>query len=362
MDKIIKNTLKKIENEGYEAYIVGGFVRDNILKKQSFDVDICTNAKPKDLLYIFKVKQKTNNYGGVNFKIKKFNIDITTYRKEKKYDKRHPVEIEYVNNLFEDIKRRDFTINAICLDKNDKIIDILNGQNDIKEKLIRSIGSANEKFSEDPLRMLRAIRFATVLDFNIEKNTFEAIKNNGNLINTLSGIRIKEELTKILSNSNFLRGLNLLHETKIDNVIKLSYNDDIKFTNDIIGMWSQFKTCDLEFTKEEKENIASVKSIINTKQINNHTLFNYGLYLNIVAGEVLNVDKTLINKMYKALPIKSMKDIDISGKDIITLLKIKPSKKISNIINDIKVKILNGELKNKKCDLKKYILRTYKDE
>ncbi|MGN1378916.1 MAG: hypothetical protein ACI4XR_00735 [Bacilli bacterium] len=362
MDKIIKNILKKIENEGYEAYIVGGFVRDNILKKQSYDVDICTNAKPKDLLYIFKVKQRSNNYGGVNFKIKKFNIDITTYRKEKKYDKRHPVEIEYINNLFDDIKRRDFTINAICLDKNDKIIDILNGQNDIKEKLIRSIGSANEKFNEDPLRMLRAIRFATILDFNIEKNTFEAIKNNSNLISTLSGIRIKEELTKILSNSNFLRGLNLLHETKIDNVIKLSYKDDIKFTNDILGMWSQLKTCDLEFTKEEKENIAIVKSIINTKQVNNHTLFNYGLYLNLVAGEVLDIDKTLINKMYKALPIKSMRDIDISGKDIMILLNIKPSNKISNIINDIKIKILNCELKNKKSELKKYILRTYKNE
>ena len=174
MPKNVKMIIEKLENSGFEAYIVGGFVRDNLLKKQSFDVDICTNAKPKDLVNIFKVKQRANNYGGFNFKIKRFNIDITTYRKEKKYDKRHPVEIEYVNNLFDDIKRRDFTINAICLDKNDKIIDILDGQKDIKEKLIRSIGSANEKFVEDPLRMLRAIRFATILDFNIEKNTLEA--------------------------------------------------------------------------------------------------------------------------------------------------------------------------------------------
>ena len=362
MEKIIKNILKRIEDEGYEAYIVGGFVRDNLLKKQSFDVDICTNAKPKDLVNIFKVKQRANNYGGFNFKIKKFNIDITTYRKEKKYDKRHPVEIEYVNNLFDDIKRRDFTINAICLDKNDKIIDILDGRNDIKEKLIRSIGNANEKFVEDPLRMLRAIRFATILDFNIEKNTLEAIKNNSNLISTLSGIRIKEELTKILSNSNFFKGLDLLNETKIIKVIKIAYNDDIKFTNDILGMWSQFNKCEIEFTKEEKENIERVKDILNTKQINNHTLFNYGLYLNLVAGEILNIDKTLINKMYKALPIKSMKDIDISGKDIMILLNIEPSKKISTIINDLKVKILNGNLKNKKSELKKYILRTYKDE
>ena len=110
------------------------------------------------------------------------------------------------------------------------------------------------------------------------------------------------------------------------------------------------------------QNIERVKDILNTKQINNHTLFNYGSYLNLVAGEILNIDKTLINKMYKELPIKSMKDIDITGKDIMILLNIEPSKKISTIINDLKVKILNGNLKNKKSELKKYILRTYKDE
>ena len=94
MDKIIKNILKKIESEGYEAYIVGGFVRDYLLKKNSYDVDICTNAKPKDLIHLFNVKQNLNNYGGLNMKIKKYNIDITTYRKEKKYDNRKPIEIE----------------------------------------------------------------------------------------------------------------------------------------------------------------------------------------------------------------------------------------------------------------------------
>ena len=125
MDKIIKNILKKIESEGYEAYIVGGFVRDYLLKKNSYDVDICTNAKPKDLIHLFNVKQNLNNYGGLNMKIKKYNIDITTYRKEKKYDNRKPIEIEYVSNLLEDINRRDFTINSICLDKNDKILDLL---------------------------------------------------------------------------------------------------------------------------------------------------------------------------------------------------------------------------------------------
>ena len=109
MDKIIKNILKKIENEGYEAYIVGGFVRDLLLGKPSYDVDICTNALPMNLKQIFGLTQNSNGYGGFNLKIKKYNIDITTYRKEKKYNNRRPVEVEYINNLFEDIKIYFFT-------------------------------------------------------------------------------------------------------------------------------------------------------------------------------------------------------------------------------------------------------------
>lgn len=362
MDKIIKNVLKKIESEGYEAYIVGGFVRDLLLYKNSFDVDICTNAKPKDLINVFSAKQKANNYGGFNIKIKNYNIDITTYRKEKAYSNRHPIEIEYVSNLFEDIKRRDFTINAICMDKNEKIIDLLNGKEDINDGIIRSIGSAEKKFKEDPLRMLRAIRFASILNFDIEKNTYKEICNNCTLVSSLSKERVKEELIKILSNKNFKKGLELLKETGISDVIGLSYNEDITFTLDILGMLSQIDIKYIEYTKEEKDNIEKIKEILMTKQINNFTIFNYGLYLSYAAGEVLNINKQTINRIYKTMPIKCMKDIDITGSEIIKLLGIEPSKKISEIFNDLKVQILKGNLKNKNNEIKKYILERYKHE
>lgn len=362
MDKIIKNILKKIESEGYEAYIVGGFVRDYLLKKNSYDVDICTNAKPKDLIHLFNVKQNLNNYGGLNMKIKKYNIDITTYRKEKKYDNRKPIEIEYVSNLLEDINRRDFTINSICLDKNDKILDLLNGKEDLKKGIIRSLGNANDKFTEDPLRMLRAIRFASILDFDIEENTYNAIKNNYEKVSTLSPKRVKDELIKILSNKNFKKGLKLLGETKISEVLGLKYNEDITFTVDILGMLSQIEVKQIEYTKEEKDNIAKIKEIINQTRINNFTLFNYGLYLSYVAGDVLHINKQTINKIYKNLPIKSMKDIDITGKEVMTLLNLEPSKKVSEIINDVKIEILKKNLKNKKNEIKKYILGRYKNE
>ena len=203
--------------------------------------------------------------------------------------------------------------NMLKTNKNDKILDLLNGKEDLKKGIIRSLGNANDKFTEDPLRMLRAIRFACILDFDIEENTYNAIKNNYEKVSTLSPKRVKDELIKILSNKNFKKGLKLLDETKISEVLGLKYNEDITFTVDNLGMLSQIEVKQIEYTKEEKDNIAKIKEIINQNRINNFTLFNYGLYLSYVAGDVLHINKQTINKIYKNLPIKSMKDIDITG-------------------------------------------------
>lgn len=361
MDKVIKNILKRIENEGYEAYIVGGFVRDTLLGKTTYDVDICTNALPMNLIQIFSLNQNGNGYGGFNIKLKRYNIDITTYRKEKKYDKRKPVEVEYINNLFEDIKRRDFTINSLCMDKNGNIIDLINGRNDLQKGIIRIIGDADNKFKEDPLRMLRAIRFATIFNFDIEDSTLSSIIRNSELVASLSSDRIKEELSKILSNNNFKKGLNLLRETKLDKAIGLEYQN-VVYTSDLLGMWSQIDIKKVIFSNTEQENISKVRQLLRIKKIENFELFNYGLYLCTVAGQILGVDLKLINRKYKNLPIKSMKDIDINGAEIMDLLNIEPSKKVSDIIKDIKVQILSGQIKNRKPEIKKYILRMWKDE
>ena len=361
MDKIIKNILKKIENEGYEAYVVGGFVRDFLLNKPSYDVDICTNALPMNLKQIFKINQNSNGYGGFNLKLKKYNIDITTYRKEKRYNNRRPVEVEYINNLFEDIKRRDFTINALCMDKNENIIDLLGAKNDLDNKIIKVIGNAEEKFKEDPLRMLRAIRFATILNFEFDKETYEAICHNCNEVSMLSSERVKEELTKILSNSNVKRGLELLVKTGIDKVIGLSYNN-VVFTSDILGMWAQIDVKKVTFTKTENENIAKIRTLLKIGKIGNFELFNYGLYLCLVAGDILNIGHGIVNQRYKGLPIKSMKDIDINGFEIIKLLNVEPGKLISDIMSDVKIQILNNTLKNRKHEIKKYILGKWKNE
>ena len=361
MDKIIKNILNKIESEGYEAYIVGGFVRDKILKKTTYDVDICTNALPINLRKIFNITQKGNGYGGFNIKYKKYNIDITTYRKEVRYDNRRPVEIEYVNSLFEDVKRRDFSINALCMDKNDNIIDLLGGINDIKNHIINVIGDANEKFKQDPLRMLRAIRFATVLDFKIGDDTYKALCQNASLTSSLSSNRIKDELSKILSSKNYQKGLDLLKETNVAKYINLNFNN-LVFTDDLIGMWVQISCNNISFSRTELDSINRIKKIVVKGSIDEHDLFNNGLYLCLVAGQILKIPRQNITKMYNKMSIKSMKDIEVSGNDLIKILNIKPCKKISIIINDLKNQILNKQLKNNKNDIKRYVLERWQND
>ena len=256
MKRIIKKILKTLENNGYEAYLVGGFIRDKILHIKSYDIDICTNAKPEDLEKLFNLK--VNDYGSLSFKINKYSIDITNFRKELEYVKRKPVKVKYVDTLEEDIKRRDFTINAICVNSNGEIIDLVGGLDDIHNKIIRMIGDPTSKLQEDPLRILRAIRIATILDFKIEDKLLESIKDNNKLVLTLSPFRKRCELDKILSSKNFNKGLELLKKTGILELLNISY-DNIKYTKNILGMYAQLNIgCDLEFTKEEKRNIINI--------------------------------------------------------------------------------------------------------
>lgn len=353
MDKIIKNILVKIESEGFEAYVVGGYVRDFILGINSYDIDICTNALPKDLYKLFPKNNNSNNYGGFNIKIKKYNVDITTYRKEIKYDNRKPIEIEYINNLLEDLKRRDFTINSLCMNKKGEIIDLLHAREDIDAHLIKMIGDSLIKTKEDPLRILRAIRFATILDFEIDYELKEIIKANHLLINTLSSDRIKEEISKILLSKNYQKGLDLLKELNIDTDLGLKYNK-VKYVSDLLLMWSQIDN-NLNFSKNEKITIKKMKEIIKYGRIDNNILFKYGLYLSTAVGEYLGLSKKDINKLYKELPIKDENDLAIKTKDIMTLLKIGPSEDLGKIKTELIDLILNKKLKNNNKIIKNYL-------
>ena len=354
MDKIIKNVLNELDRHGFESFLVGGYVRDTLLGIKTFDVDICTSALPKDIHAIFSIC--SNNYGGANLKIDNLNIDITTFREDGTYTNRHPEEVKYITDLKTDLKRRDFTINAICMDKNDKVIDLLDGVDDLNNRVIKMIGNPDDRLKEDPLRILRAIRFATVLDFAIDEKLMLSLKENASLVSTLSGVRIKEELDKILSSPNFKKGLKLLDDLGISKLIGLSYGD-VFYTNDLMGMYAQVKVAKIPFTNNEKSNIIRITEVVKKSVVNYETLFNYGLYINTVAGRILNIDIKKINQMYKKMPIKDRSDIAISGDEIIDILKIKPGKIVSEIYSELITEILSGRLKNKKGDIKKYLLK-----
>lgn len=350
MEKNIKKILETLENEGYQAYLVGGYVRDYLLGVTSFDVDIATDALPKDIHRIFNSSK--NNYGSVNIKVDKLNVDITTFRKDLNYVNRRPSKVVYINNLIDDLERRDFTINAICMNKNGKIIDLLNGCKDLDRRTIKMIGSIDVKLKEDPLRIMRAIRFACILDFKIEDELYEKIKEYSYLVGDLSKERIKNELDKILISKNYKYGLELMKDTKISEVLEINY-DDINYVDDLLGMWAQVKVLNIPFTNVEKGNIIKITEVLDFGKIDNEILYKYGLYISRVAGKILNIKTTKISKMYNKLPIKSREDIDITSKEISSIVVV--GEVIGETYKIIEKEILNYRLKNKKSEILKYL-------
>jgi len=214
--------LKEINKNNYEAYIIGGYPRDLYLGIDNLDIDICTNATKEQLQEIFKDYEIINRgFGSVILKYKDNQFEITTFRKEYEYEKnRFPKKIEFVNTLEEDLQRRDFVINTLCIDANGDYIDILNAKEDLDNKIIRCVGNSDNKIEQDILRSLRAIRFATILNFKLDDSLKESIKKYSYLITNLSNKRIQEEMDKILNSDNKEYGLLLIKELEIDKYIK----------------------------------------------------------------------------------------------------------------------------------------------
>jgi len=220
--KPIINILKEIEEAGFEAYIVGGSVRDLLMSRKVKDWDLTTNAKPEEIQKIFPDSFYENDFGTVGVKIKEKEttvdvVEVTTYRIESRYsDKRHPDKIKFAKTIEEDLSRRDFTINALAarIRKNDlETIDLFGGQKDLKDKIIRAVGNTDDRFSEDALRMMRAVRFHAELNFSIEEKTFKAIKKNSQLIKQVALERIKDELTRIIISDNPAEGIDMMQKT-----------------------------------------------------------------------------------------------------------------------------------------------------
>lgn len=215
----VKYAIEKLEAAGYEAYIVGGCVRDLLLGKKPKDWDITTNAKPEEIQRVFPDSFYENQFGTVGVKTESEDqslkvIEITTYRIESAYsDKRHPDEVKFTSSIEEDLRRRDFTINTLAMDKNGELKDLFGGQDDIKNKKIRAVGEPNERFNEDALRLMRAVRLASELNFEIEEKTLESIQKNAGALQMIAKERIRDELEKLINSDQPAKGLKIMRET-----------------------------------------------------------------------------------------------------------------------------------------------------
>lgn len=354
MRAVIYEVLSKIEKSGHEAYLIGGYPRDFYLGKKTEDYDICTSAKPTLLKTLFKdILQE--NFGSLKISYNGSLFEITTFRVEKGYTSVRTPNIFYTDSLEEDLSRRDFTINTLCMNKEGEYIDYLDARKDIDRKIIRAVGNPFQKMKEDPLRILRAIRFATILHFTIERELKEAIIANKEYVKNLSYQKKKEEIDKILLSENCLNGISLLKEYGLDVVLECRFPSTIVKSSSKEAMWAQIDySSQYPFTKHEKKWISQIREIKSLKKICNFDLYEKGLEIYRLAAQLIGVTEEEILVRYTNLPIHNRKDIDISISDIETESQEKPSV----VYSILEKKILNGELSNEKKEILNY-LRSY---
>ena len=219
--------IEKIEKNGFEAFAVGGCIRDSLLGRVPNDWDIATSAKPEDIMNIFENTVETGiEHGTVTVVIDKEPYEVTTYRIDGDYtDGRHPDSVEFTENIEEDLSRRDFTINAMAYNNSTGLVDVFGGRDDLENKVIRCVGDPRKRFEEDALRMMRGIRFSAQLGFSIENDTFKAIEEMSDLISAVSIERINVEFTKTLMSD--AKKIMIYHESGIlKNILPELYKID----------------------------------------------------------------------------------------------------------------------------------------
>lgn len=358
MLKTALNVLKKIEQNGFEAYIVGGYPRDYYLKKDSLDIDICTNATPKDMLNIFpNINLSNAKYGSVSLNTNNIRFEITTFRKEYQYiNHRLPAEIKYIDSLMDDLQRRDFTINTLCINSSGTMIDLMGAKNDIENKVIRMVGDPKIRLKEDSLRILRAVRLATTLNFELDNHLKKYIKKYSYLLRNLSYYRKKDELDKIFSSCNNDYGIKLIKDLKLYKHLGLKNFKRVKSINSLIGIWAQLEVdSNYIFSKNEKYMIDKIRLLLKSDILSPLCLYNNDLFLVTICGDIKGISKNDIYNIYENLPIKHRSDINITSKDICSTLNIKPSFLLKKVWLDLEHSILNGSIINKYDEIVSYL-------
>jgi tRNA adenylyltransferase len=361
------NILKIFNEHGFEAYFVGGCVRDYLLGESFSDIDITTNALPSEVKKIFHKTIDTGiQHGTVTILINNVGYEVTTFRTEEDYkNHRAPEKVEFVSNLREDLDRRDFTINAMALDYNGKLFDYHNGEIDLNSKIIRTVNNPNERFYEDALRMLRAFRFSSKLGFDIENETLAAIKKNAQLISYVSIERIVNEFRKLLAGKGNLKSFELLLGSKLNAYIP--FLKEIKTIQDftdytfcqslyILSKVNDISFDTLKYLKLSNKEVKLIKEFekINIEFLKNTPLeiilYRYNIDDVIFVNNYYNYKKTTVIESC-ILAINSFNDIEITSQEIIRTINKNPGPWIKSITLKLEKEILLGRLNNNKKDI-----------
>ncbi len=359
MKKTIQNVLGRILEHGHQAYVVGGYPRDLYLGRKTLDIDVCTSATPKELQKIFSnVVLPREKYGAVILHYHKLCFEITTFRKEIKYSKhRKPKVIQYVSDIKTDLLRRDFTINTLCLDYDENIVDYLGIKKDLDDKIIKTIQEAAESLEKDALRILRAIRLATVLDFTIDEDLKKAIKKKSYLLGEISYERKKSELDKVFTSKNVKRGIALIIELDIYKSLDLDL-PNIVITKNYLGIWAQLDVIKkYPFTKEEKQIINNINKMLLEDRVSKYNIYKYGLYISIIVAEIKKYDVKKIINIYENLPIKEKEEIVVKREQLFKIISRKND--ITKVCLEIEEKIVEGKLLNNKAEIISYLNQKY---
>lgn len=367
------NILEKFNEAGYEAYFVGGCVRDYLLNDDFSDIDITTNALPDEVKKIFRKSIDTGiQHGTVTILINGDSFEVTTFRTEDDYiDHRTPEKVEFVSDLKEDLDRRDFTINAMALDSKGELYDYHCGEKDLRNKIIKTVNNPNERFFEDALRMLRAFRFSSKLGFEIEENTLKAIKNNAELIKFVSIERIVNEFRKLLTGKGNKRSLELLLDSKLNNYIPFldEISKIIDFSNynfcQSLYILSNINDISFEKLKELKLSNKEIKQVKIYEKINKDFISNVPLEIILYNYDIKDVafiasyskyyDMEDIKKI--KLPIESFNDIAITSMEIISIIDKPAGPWIKEIIKKLEEDILLSKIDNRRKDILDFLIK-----
>jgi tRNA nucleotidyltransferase (CCA-adding enzyme) len=394
MDQLFQEAipvLEKIEKAGFEAYFVGGAVRDYILNREIADVDIATSATPAEIKSIFPHTVDVGiEHGTVLVLFKGKGYEITTFRAESKYqDFRRPDQVIFIRSLEEDLKRRDFTMNAIAMKIDGELIDPFNGIGSIHRKRIQTVGNSEERLSEDALRMLRAVRFVSQLAFSLDDSCYDSLKKMAPLLDHIAVERKAAEFEKLLSGVNRLNALKLLCETGLDQFLPGLADLDSK-VDDVITykcselileeMWAllihilKIEPQSIEgFLRKWKlpaKKIRKIKQIVHWLQFrlnenwSKSSLYAAGRQMVLYSERVYNVinhqetEQSLsqLAKEYESLPINSPKDLTVSGNDLMDWLNRTPGPWIKECLSLIETAILDEQLINQPNEIKKWVL------